>query len=337
VPAPRVSILLPVRDAASTLERCLRSLAAQTLPDHEVVVVDDGSRDDSGQILEAAAARDPRLRVWRTPARGLVAALNAAAQQARAPILARMDADDVSLPERLARQWQRLQEPGAPDVLGTRVRLRCEDGEPTSGMTAYVDWQNRLIGHEAILRDLYVESPLVHPSAAFPAAALRTLGGYRDFDGPEDYDLWLRAARAGMRFGKEPEVLLEWWDSPSRLTRASARYAAERFFALKAEAVEQVFLRPSRPVVIWGAGPIGKGWSRELRARGHEVVAFVEVAPRKIGERIHEVPVMAVEDAAGLGPALHLAAVGQPGARAAIREAAARIGVHDGIDLVAVA
>jgi glycosyltransferase involved in cell wall biosynthesis len=333
---PRVSVLLPVRDAAPTLERCLRSLAAQTLAAYEVVAVNDGSSDDSGRILDAWASRDPRLRVFHTPPRGLVAALVTAVAEARADIVARMDADDVSLPDRLARQWQRLAEPGAPDILGSRVRLHRDDDVPTPGMTAYVDWQNALLDHASITRDLLVESPLVHPSVAMPTSVLRELGGYRDIDGPEDYDLWLRAAHAGLRFGKLPEVLLEWWDSDARLTRASPRYAEKRFFALKVDALLRAHLAQPRPVVIWGAGPIGKGWSRELRARGQEIRAFVEVDPKKLGGRLHGAPVIAVDEAGGVGAALHIAAVGQPGGRQAIRAAAGALGLVEGQDLVAV-
>src|SRR5690349_1483577 len=92
---PLVSVLLPVRDAAATLDQALDSLLAQTMPALEIVAVDDGSRDDSGPRLEAWAARDPRVRVLRGPPRGLVAALEEGRRQARAPFLARMDADDL--------------------------------------------------------------------------------------------------------------------------------------------------------------------------------------------------------------------------------------------------
>ena len=103
---PAVSVLLPVRDAASTLAACLDSLAAQTLADHEVVAVDDGSMDGSGERLGARAAADPRVRVFRTPPRGLVPALTLALAEARAPLVARMDADDVAHPPRLEAQVQ---------------------------------------------------------------------------------------------------------------------------------------------------------------------------------------------------------------------------------------
>lgn len=335
---PRVSVLLPVRDAVATLGACLDSLARQTLADHEVVAVDDGSVDGSGEMLRARAREDPRLRVRHTPPRGIVPALVLALAEARAVLVARMDADDVAHEERLARQVERLERDAAVDVLGCRVRLCAVPGAtPGEGMRAYVDWQNGLLDHEAMARDRFVESPLAHPSVAMRAGALRRLGAWRDIDGPEDYDLWLRAFDSGLRFAKLGDALVEWRDSPGRLTRADPRYAPPRLLALKLEALERGPLAAGRPAVVWGAGPIGKAWSRALRAAGHEVRAFVEVDPRRLGGRLHGAPVVPVAEAGRLRGPLHLAAVGQRGARERIRAEAARAGLADGSDLVAVA
>ena len=147
---------------------------------------------------------------------------------------------------------------------------------------------------------MLVESPLAHPSVMMRAAALRGLGGYRAFEGPEDYDLWLRALHAGCRFGKLPEVLLQWRDTPSRLSRTDARYAPERFFELKLESLLRAVPARRTALVVWGAGPIGKAWARGLTARGRAVRAFVEVDPRKIGQTIHGAPVVGVAAAGGV-------------------------------------
>ncbi|HET9317731.1 MAG TPA: glycosyltransferase family 2 protein, partial [Vicinamibacteria bacterium] len=160
----KVSVLLPVRDARETLDECLASLASQTLAEHEVVAVDDGSGDGSSERLREAARADPRLRVVSGRGRGLVAALNDGLAHVRAPLVARMDADDVAHPDRLLRQAHRLDAEPALTALGSRVRLVGSPGTGNDGMRAYVDWQNGLLEPERIARELFVESPLVHPS-----------------------------------------------------------------------------------------------------------------------------------------------------------------------------
>ena len=330
---PRVSVLLPVKDAAATLPECLASLRGQSLRDHEVIAVDDGSSDGSAALLERAAAEDSRVRVLRAESPGLVGALNTGLRAARGSLLARMDADDVAHEERLRLQAEALERDRGIDILGARVTVL--GGTANAGMRAYVDWSNGLVGDAAIRRDLYVESPLVHPSVTLRTQVLHALGGYRDYDGPEDYDLWLRAAARGVRFAKLEESLLLWRDGPARLTRRDPRYSPDRFRERKIEALLDGPLA-GRDTVVWGAGQIGKAWSRALGERGVRVRAFVEVDPRKLGQRIHGAPVVDVDAGSALRGALHLAAVGQPGARERIRAVARGRGLDDA-DLVAVA
>lgn len=318
-------MLLPVRDAASMLTEALASLRGQSLADHEVIAIDDGSSDGSAELLDAARRADPRLRVRHTPARGLVAALNHALGLARAAIVARMDADDVAHRERLALQVARLQREPALDVLGSRVQLIAAPGLANQGMRAYVAWQNEVLDHAAIVADMLVESPLVHPSVAMRRAALLALGGYRGDGGPEDYDLWLRAHAAGLRFGKCPETLLLWRDSPRRLTRRDPRYAPARFLARKRAALLAGPLADGAPVVIWGTGRIGKAWARGLREADRPPAAYVEVDAAKIGQRIHGAPVVGLDGAAAYRAAM-AAGGGRPTGRAGAHPRGGRCG-----------
>ena len=326
---PRVSVLLPVRDEEEFLAENLDSLSAQTLADFEVLVVDDGSRDGSAAIAAAHARADPRFRVLRQAPAGMVAASERARAEARAPLLARMDADDVALPERLELQVAAIEEEGLAAV-GGRVEYFPA---PTDGMRAYADWLNGLTTVEAALRDLWVECPLPGPGLT----ARAELVSYRDRGWPEDYDLVLRIWAAGGRFRNLDRLVHRWRDHPERLTRTQPEYSLDAFRHCKVHFLRETLLAGGRAAVVWGAGPTGKALARELLAAGTPLAAFVEVDPRKLGKRIHGAPVVGVEQAAAFPGALGLGAVAGPEGRARVRELAAAVGLVEGRDFVAVA
>ena len=142
---PLVSILMPVYNAAANLPAALRSISAQTFRDWELVAVNDGSEDASLEILDRAARKDRRIRIRTEAHAGIVGALRSGAELASAPMIARMDADDVMQPRRLLLQTSRLGSSPSVDVLATRVR---SIGETAEGMRRYVDWQNGLLTHD---------------------------------------------------------------------------------------------------------------------------------------------------------------------------------------------
>ena len=308
---PRVSVVLPFRDAAATLDAALDSIAAQTLRDWECLLIDDGSSDASAEMARARAATDARWRLLRAGG-GLVDALNRGIAAARAPLIARMDADDVSMPERLERQAAALDADATLTVVSCLVEAFPAE-LVTDGMRRYLDWLNGLTTAAAIRDALFVESPIVHPSAMVRAEALRAIGGYRAFDGPEDYDLWLRLLLSGGRAEKVPHVLLRWRESPQRLSRVDPRCHRRRFLATKLEHLPRV-LRPGASVQIWGAGPSGRLWARALADRAHPVRCFYDVAPRRWGRAIAGIPVHRPA-APNPGDGFLLIAAGTPGAR----------------------
>lgn len=287
-PAPRLSIALPVRDAAPWLGECLESIAAQTEGRFELLAVDDGSRDGSRAMLDEAARRDGRIRVLATREddRGLVPALNLALAEAAAPLLARMDADDRMHPERLARQAAALEADASLFAVASRARAFPDD-EVRDGMRAYVDWQNTLLDPDELARDRFVESPVVHPSVTMRTGqARRELGGWRDQGWPEDWDFFLRAFERGLRIARLPEVLLEWRQHERQATRTGERYSAEALVTGRAAFLARR-VRPEadagRMVWILGAGPVGKELVKALARAGLVADGLADVDPRKIG------------------------------------------------------
>jgi cellulose synthase/poly-beta-1,6-N-acetylglucosamine synthase-like glycosyltransferase len=336
VHGPAVSVLLPVRDAAGTLPRALDSLRRQTIEDWEVVAVDDGSEDDSGRILEAAAAADPRIQVVRTPPRGLVPALELARGRARAPLIARMDADDHAEPERLACQLELLRARTDLVGCGTHVRYFPRD-RVRAGLRRYERWLNGIRAPEDVDRELWVECPLAHPTFCLRAEAVDRVGGYRAMGWPEDYDLVLRLRLAEGPLGVVPRVLHHWRDSPERLSRTAPEYSEAAFRRVKLHHLARSLLDGRSGLLVCGAGPVGKAFAREAFRQGIRVVAFADLSPRRIGEVIHGAPVVHPGEMGRFRGALGVAAVGQAGARREIREAFTALGWVEGVDFVAVA
>ncbi|MDO3379601.1 glycosyltransferase [Geoalkalibacter halelectricus] len=331
---PQVSILLAVRNEQSYLPAALASLQAQTLSDWELIAVDDGSRDATAAILAAAARRDRRIRLFRRPWRGLVAALNYGLARCRAPLIARMDGDDLCHPRRLQLQASFLRRHPDIGLVATAVR-HFPRHRISDGMRAYESWQNDLIDPQDIQRDLYVESPFAHPSVMLRKRILAQAGGYQDHPWAEDYDLWLRLARLGVRFARLPQVLLFWRDRPRRLTRTAPQCSAAAFRACKIHHLRQGFLRHATAVTLWGAGMEGKAWRKALDAAGIGVTRWIEVDRRKIGQRIHGAPVLGAEELHPGGPPL-LVTIGARNARPQVRAWAAKKGLCEGRDFMVV-
>ncbi len=263
---PRVSVLLPVRDAAPWLASSLASLARQTVTDHEVIAIDDGSRDGSGEILEQAAARDRRLVVRHTPAQGLPAALQTALALARAPWVARHDADDLSHRTRFERQLGWLAEHPEVDVLGTGVRLfpRAATG---AGMRRWEAWHNALLSHADMHRELLIDSPLAHGTAMIRRSTLESVGGWREHGWAEDLDLWVRLFEAEAAFGKLAVPLYGWRQHQMSSTRTDERYSQERFMSLKVAALDRDFLAGGRTATLLGVGESLERWRNRLGSR----------------------------------------------------------------------
>jgi GT2 family glycosyltransferase len=331
-----VSILLPVRDGSLHLHECIASLDAQTLGDFEVLAVDDGSRDATPSLLRDWASRDARVRVLTQEAHGLVAALEVARTRAHGRYLARMDADDIADPRRLELQLALMEARPELSMCGCGVRY-FPDELVKDGARRYRDWINALVEPEQIVRDLFVECPIAHPTFFMRADAVARVGGYRDLGWPEDYDLLIRLWEAGGRFAKVSEALLAWREGQQRLSRVHPSYAPEAFRRLKVDALRRTLVRGRDGVVVWGAGPTGKAFARALLDASMEIRAFVDLDPRKVGQVVHGAPVIPVGRVDEYRAAFCVAAVGQPGARAEIRGALTRLGWTEGVDFVAVA
>ena len=326
---------MPCFNASATLEEALKSLSRQTLQDIEINAIDDGSTDKTLAILKSWSRHEPRLQVFTQAHTGIVGSANAGLAICTAPYIARMDADDISHPERLEKQAKYLDKTPNVDILSCRVT-----GFPKrilrQGFMIYIEWLNSLLTDEEIRREIFVESPIPNPSVMFRKRIIEDYGAYQEHGWPEDYDMWLRLYQARVRFAKLPDILLDWRDHPARLTRTDARYSVENFLRAKAFYLAHGPLKDRSAIIIWGAGMMGRRLSKHLLRLNVPIFAFIDIDPRKIGRKRRGLPILPPDVLMKVwekqtNPAL-LTAVGARGARGLIRQHLHDIGLLEGQD-----
>jgi glycosyltransferase involved in cell wall biosynthesis len=220
--SPTVSVLMPVYNGARYLAEAVESILAQTYRDFEFVIVDDGSTDRSPTMLDEYARRDSRVRIVRRGNTGIVGALNDAIADSKAPLIARMDADDVSLPDRLEKQVGYMREHEECVALGSRV----------TGIDPYgcVLFQSEhKLEHAEIDGELLngVGWAIVHPVAMLRREAVEKVGGYRrEWQWVEDLDLFLRLAEIG-KLANLPDQLLCYRQHTESINRTRAAEQAK--------------------------------------------------------------------------------------------------------------
>ncbi|RYZ27160.1 MAG: glycosyltransferase [Chitinophagaceae bacterium] len=211
---PVVSVILPVYNAEAYLKEAIDSILAQTFADFELLVINDGSTDDSESIINAYT--DERIRHLKNDRnRGLVFSLNRGVNEAKGIFLARMDADDIALPERFAKQLHYLQT-NKTDIVATCVQLIDNAGH------SLPDWQEDRdrISPDEIRRYLPINNCIAHPTVMGRTALFQQYPYLSKQKYSEDYDLWLRLLAGGNYIHKIEEPLLLYRVLPTSFTRS---------------------------------------------------------------------------------------------------------------------
>lgn len=183
-----MSVVLSVYNGGAYLAEAVESVLSQTYADFELVAIDDGSTDGSGAVLDGYAERDGRVRVLHQENRGLIASLNRGVEASRGALVARMDADDVALPDRLQKQVDYLDQHPEVGLLGGIARYIDASGEDAGG--AWPRWYPPALN---AWRTLF-ETVLCHPTVVIRRSVLDAVGVYDPAAlHAEDYELWTRA------------------------------------------------------------------------------------------------------------------------------------------------
>lgn len=316
-----ISVLLPFRNAAATIAEAAASVLADMTDDDELVAVDDGSTDAGADRLPS----DRRIVLVRLEGAGIVSALKAGIAASRGDLLARMDADDVSLAGRLSASRALLDADPSLAVAATCIET-IGVGE---GLASYVAWQNSILSKADHANAIFVESPVCHPSTTIRRSALESVGGFADPPWPEDWDLWLRFVERGFGIAKVPRVLFQWRRHDASLTITDPRYSETCMRECRAHYLARRL--GERPFAIWGAGQTGRRLARALEGHGKRPCYFVDIDPKK--QKARELDVIRPE---ALDRDLFVVvAVGAPGARDIVRHRLNASGRREGDDYLA--
>ena len=287
---PKISVILPFFNAEDTLKRAIRSITNQTYQDFECILINNNSTDNSPSIASSLAKEDSRIKIIEESEQGIVFASNSGFQQAKGEFIARMDADDEALPERLKLQAEFLEKHPEFVAVGGLVEYKS-DFHSFRGFKKYVDWVNSVISYEQIKTNRFIDSPIVNPSAMWRRETGEQHGMYKNGDFPEDYEMWLRWLEAGVKISKVPKYVLKWHDSKKRLTRNHSIYSDDAFYQIKTFYLYR-WLEKNNPfhphVTIWGASKISRKRAQLLKKYGIIIDAYIDTKnTRQIGKPLY--------------------------------------------------
>ena len=212
---PKVSVVMPVYNGSKYLVEAIESILSQTFDDFEFLIIDDGSTDKSLEIIKSY--EDPRIKVIQNPQNlGISASLNNGIYSAKGEYIARMDGDDISLPDRFQKQIKFLDSHPEVIIVGSYMNII---GSLFNQKLRYP------LSHDDIVNSMLTSNPMGHPSVMFRRLEVTQLGGYRSMkewnNGSEDYDLWLRMVGANYKLANLPECLMDYRIHANSLTQVA--------------------------------------------------------------------------------------------------------------------
>lgn len=284
---PAISVAMSVYNGEDYLAAAIESILAQSFDDFEFLILNDGSNDSSRAIIDDFAAKDGRIRAIHRENRGLIASLNQLIDEAKAPIIARMDGDDIALPERFERQFRFLAD--NPDY---GVISSWTTDIDSQGIAYPLQGRDQPVTHEELLKAIDEGGALLcHPSAMYRRDLVQSVGGYHAaFRHCEDFDLWLRLANR-TKLGSLPERLLKYRHTDGQV---SNRHVVEQQLGVAAARLahrERVAGRPDPTEHLDALPPLEEfdslfgrvGAEAEARAITCAAVLYSEVALRGSG------------------------------------------------------
>ncbi len=282
---PLVSILTPFKNTARYLEDCLESILNQIFTSWELLIVDDGSTDDSRIIVQNYTDKDSRIRLFNNQGTGIIEALRTAYSHAEGTFITRMDSDDIMMENKLTELHKSLQTQGRGHLAIGKVRYFSEAGIG-NGYKRYEAWLNSLTTKGNNFDEIYKECVIPSPCWMVHKTDFDKCGGFTPNTYPEDYDLAFRFFKYGLKCIPTNEVLHLWRDYVVRTSRIDVNYAENSFLLLKVNYFLELSYQKKKKLIVWGAGTKGKKIAQLLIVKK---VPFDWICnnPKKIGKLIY--------------------------------------------------
>jgi len=325
----QISILMPVKNAESFLTECLDSIISQSYENWELVAVDDGSSDDSLQILKNYEQSDHRITAYRNDGVGIIAALRLAYSYCQGGMITRMDADDIMTTDKIEVLHKNLNiyGPGHLAVGGVKYFSSKPLGE---GYKRYEQWLNGLTAEGENFTELYRECVIPSPCWMLYKADLEQVGAFDSDLYPEDYDLAFRMYQADLEVIPCIKQIHLWRDHPARSSRNDPNYLDNRFIKLKCHHFMEYNFE-DRPLVVWGAGKKGKSIIQHLKQRLPDLYWITE-NEKKIGHEIYGITVDSPDLLTELFLPQVIVAIANPDDQAAVDQRLFTMGLYPMVD-----
>jgi glycosyltransferase involved in cell wall biosynthesis len=276
---------MPVKNAGKYLKPCIDSILAQTNPDWELVVVNDGSTDGSETILQEYAQKHANIKIVNSDGAGIVPALQKAYQLSSGGLIHRMDADDLMPADKLKLMAEVIAE---GSVVTGNVSYFCDEREVGEGFQKYTAWLNGLMESGSFWRDVFRECPLPSSAWLMYRSDFERVGGFDSDLMPEDYDFAFRILKHKLNIIRLNEVVHHWRDSETRTSRNEEQYFPIAYLPLKVHYFIELHRDESIGLVLWGAGKKGKLVAKELLER-NVMFTWVTNNEKKVGKDIYGV------------------------------------------------
>lgn len=282
-----ISILMPVKDTSAYLHECLDSILKQTETHWELLAVDDGSSDNSFDILKDYQEKDARIKALKCEGKGIIHALRTAYKNATGSFITRMDSDDKMSADKLALMSQALLGNTNGNIVVGLVEYFSEN-ELGQGYSKYATWLNELTKTGTHFKEIYKECVIPSPCWMIRKADLERCAAFNPNTYPEDYDLCFRFYQNDIKIIPILKTLHYWRDYPRRTSRNDPNYLDNRFTDLKLKYFLGIDYQKNQEFFLWGAGKKGKNIAKKLIEKE---IAFRWVCDNanKIGKDIYGV------------------------------------------------